>query len=182
MEHFFYVGFGFRNRDTFLILRPLKGHHNIKMLPTELFDLIHSFVDKFNLWESLPDPKRIKKLAAKSNHDLVTRLTLSPFLPNHFVSRPKFTFGFEVSSENVKHIENAICGSVECCWQTSALFWLFIENETTMYHGCYTQIFENSLFYQLVNIISLTPEEATELGFLYLIKNCCTSGVQLYLH
>ena len=151
------------------------------MLPKELYDLIMSYVDKFNLWESLPAPKRIRKLASKSNQDLVTRLTLFPFLPPIFTTRPEFTFGFELTSENMKIIENTVCGSVECCWQTSALFWLFIENNTTLYHGPYTSIFEESLFFQLVNILSLTSEEAIGLGFVYLIKNCCTSGAALFL-
>jgi len=146
------------------------------MLPRDLLDLVQSYVDKFNFWESLPDPKRIQKLASKSNNDLVTRLTLSPFLPPHFVNLQKFTFGFQLTPEIVKNIDDALCGSVENCWQTSALFWLFIENEETIYHGCFTRIFEESLFYQLVNIISLTPNEATELGFLYLIKNRCIWG------
>jgi len=150
-------------------------------LPKDLLDLIQTYVDKFNLWESLPDPKSIKRLASKSNKDLVTRLTLSPFLPAHFVTRPSFTFAFELSPETIQNIEDALSGSVENCWQTSALFWLFIENEETIYHGCFTKIFEESLFYQLVNIISLTPNEATELGFLYLIKNRCTSGGGLFL-
>ena len=150
-------------------------------LPKELYDLINSYVDKFNIWESLPDPKRIQKMASKSNRDLTERLTLAPLLPPHLLLRPSFTFGFELTSENMKHIENAVCGSVECCWKTSALFWLFIENSPSIYHGCYTKIFEESLFFQLINILSLTPEEAIELGTLYLIKNCCTSGGALFL-
>ena len=151
------------------------------MLPQDLINLIHGYVDKFNFWESLPNPKRIQRLASRSNRDLVTRLTLAPFLPPHLIHRPVFTFGFELTPETVSHIENALCGSVELCWQTSALFWLFIENEETIYHGCFTKIFEESLFYQLVNIISLSPSEATELGFLYLTKNRCTSGAGLFL-
>ena len=151
------------------------------MLPKVIKAIIESYVDKFNLWESLPDPKRIKALAQKSNADLITRLTFSPFLPYHFTTQRTFTFGFEVNAETISQIEAAVSGSVESCWQTSALFWLFIENNVTIYHGCFTKIFEESLFYQLINIISLRPKEFTELGFLYLIKNDCTSAAGLYL-
>ena len=150
-------------------------------LPKDLLTIIHSYVDRFNFWESLPNPKRIQRLAQKSNEDLVTRLSLSLFIPPHIAETPRFTFAFELNSDTLKQIEQALCGSVENCWQTSVIFWLFIENEETIYHGCYTKIFEESLFYQLVNILSLTPEDATGLGFLYLIKNCCTLGQQLYL-
>ena len=151
------------------------------VLPRDLLEIIHSYVDRFNFWESLPNPKRIQRLANKSNQDLVTRLSLSPFLPPHLVNTPTFTFAFQLDVDTLKQIEAALCGSVECCWQTSVIFWLFVENEETIYHGCYTKIFEESLFYQLVNIISLTPEDATGLGFLYLIKNRCTLGRQLFL-
>jgi len=151
------------------------------VLPKDLLEIIHSYVDRFNFWESLPSPKRIQRLAQKSDLDLVTRLSLSPFLPPHLINTSTFTFAFQLDTDNLKQIEEALCGSVENCWQTSVIFWLFIENEETIYHGCYTKIFEESLFYQLVNILSLTPEDATGLGFLYLIKNCCTSAGQLYL-
>ena len=148
------------------------------VLPDCLLQIIESYVDKFNFWESLPNPKRIHRIAQKSNEDLVTRLTLSPFLPPHLVRARTFTFAFQVNHETIRQIEAALCGSVESCWQTSALFWLFIENEETIYHGCFTKIFEESLFYQLVNVISTG---STESNFLYLIKNRCTSGAGLFL-
>ena len=150
------------------------------LLPSDLLKLIDSFVDKFNFWESLPNPKKIHRLAQKSNQDLLTRLCLSFFLPPDFVTTSSFTFGFQLNSDNLKHIETALHGSVENCWQTSVLFWLFVEKKETIYHGCFTKIFEESLFYQLVNILSYNSNELIELGFLYLIKNRCTSEEPQY--
>ena len=141
------------------------------MLPQDLLNIIDSYVETFNSWECLPDPKSIRKLACRSNKDLTIRLAKHLSVPDHLMLSNEFTFAFQLSDENIELIEASVSESVMNCWQTSALFWLFIENENTLFHGCYTEIFENSLFYQLINILSLSPETITELGFLYLSKN-----------
>ncbi len=133
-----------------------------QMLPSDLENIVHSYVDKFNAWESLPDPKAIKRLVHSSDGDLIARLCGALGMPQNmyweiltrFEGNRTWLMSIPVTVEMFKKLDKVLARAVAHCWQTHAIFWLFIQNPQNIYYGCYTAIFEGSLLYQLLSIVT----------------------------
>ena len=132
------------------------------MLPADLENVVHSYVDKFNTWESLPDPKAIRRLVHSSDADLIRRVCIALEMPHvlyteirtRFESNQTWLVSIPVNVAMFTKLDKLLARAVAHCWQTHAVFWLFIQNPQNIYYGCYTQIFEESLLYQLLNIVT----------------------------
>ena len=157
------------------------------MLPQELEDLITSYVDKFHSWESLPDPKAVQKLIRGSDTDIIRRVIGALELPMHmsweiltrFETNQTWLLCIPVNQESFSRLDVLLTRSVAQCWQTHAVFWLFIQRPENIYHGCYTKMFEESLLYQLLNIVTI-ENIPTERGNVYLGTDGPTQRVAVY--
>ena len=140
------------------------------MLPADIEEIIHSYVDKFHYWESLPSLKSVYRLIAKSNQSLVASLVKNRFVPPHVIRGiTSFSFAFLLTKYNHEIVENTIGECLNYCVHTSSVFWLFIKSQPSIYHGPYARIFESqSLLFHLINLASMTPSDATESTFLCL--------------
>ena len=150
---------------------------NTSRLPKDLEQLIHSFCDKFNYWESLPSVKSIRKLIHKSNQTLFNQLMERGFIPPHVLQGLKsFSFAFMMSFYNHEILEKTIGFCLNYCVHTSSLFWLFIKSEPSIYHGPYARLFETrSLLYHLINCVAMEPKNAIESTFLCLARDGLTA-------
>ena len=141
------------------------------MLPPDLEAIVHSYVDKWNYWESLPSIKSIHRIVELSNQSLICSLVHRGFIPPHVVRRGAgFSFAFHLTTYNHEIIENVLQECLNCCCHTGSVFWLFVSSSPSLYHGAYARIFEtNSLLYTLINLATMDPtEETTETSFLCL--------------
>ena len=149
------------------------------MLPQDLENVVHSYVDQFNAWESLPDPKAIRRLVHRSDADLIRRVCIALNTPQglyteirtRFESNQTWLVSIPVNIAMFKKLDKVLARAVAQCWQTHAVFWLFIQNPRDIYYGCYTQIFEGSLLYQLLSIVTnedFLQSDVTESTTVYL--------------
>ena len=140
------------------------------MLPSDIEEIINSYVDKFNYWESLPSMKSVCKLISKSNRSLVASLVKNRFIPPHVIQGiTSFRFAFLLTKYNHDIVEKTIGECLNYCVHTSSVFWLFIKSQPSIYNGPYGRVFENqSLLFHLINLASMAPSEATESTFLCL--------------
>ena len=134
------------------------------MLPTDIEEIIHSYVDKFHYWESLPSLKSVHRLILKSNQSLVSGLVTHGFVPPHVISGVKsFSFAFLLTEHNCDIVENVIGECLNYCIHTASVFWLFIKSQPSIYHGPYARLFEShSLLFHLINLVTMPPKEAIE--------------------
>jgi len=149
------------------------------MLPSDLETIVHSYVDKFNAWESLPDPKAIKRLVHSSDGDFILRLCAALQMPENmycaiqtrFEKNQTWLMRIPVTAAMFTKLDKLLARAVAHCWQTHAIFWLFIQNPQNIYYGCYTAIFEGSLLYQLLTIVTnedVLQSDVTESTTVYL--------------
>lgn len=132
------------------------------MLPIEIENLIHEYaIDMGNL-ESLPEIISIQKLVQKSNRTLITiankhfGIPLPVLMEIHLreeFSEPLFV-DFNLTPEVIDNFNDTVLLCVLRNWATSSLFWLFITREPNLYHGPYTKIFENSLLFKLLDVVT----------------------------
>jgi len=130
--------------------------------PLEIELLIDEYAEQMGDVESLPEIVSISELAKKSNRSLVAianrkyNIPLPVLMEIHLrenFDEPVFV-NFELTPECINDLDEIVSYSVLRDWPTSSLFWLFIIREPNLYHGPYTQIFENSLLFKLLNIIT----------------------------
>lgn len=138
------------------------------MLCKDITDLITSFVDTFDYWESLPELKAIRKLVLRSDRDLLERISELLALPMEFINElhenEPFVVAVNLTPQRFKTLDLILLDSMNDCWQTSVVFWLFIAKKDNIYHGGFTKIFESSFLFQILNIITdeaLLSESAT---------------------
>ena len=132
------------------------------MLGPDLENIVHSYMDMFNSWESLPDPKAVRRLIHSSDRDFILRLCAMLQMPENMYFEIKTRFennqtwlvSIPLIPAMVKKVDKLLGRAVAHCWQTHAVFWLFIQNPQNIYYGCYTALFEGSLLYQLLTIVT----------------------------
>ena len=150
------------------------------MLPTDIEEIINSYVDKFHYWESLPSLKSVNKLISKSNHSLASCLVKNRFIPPHVMQGiSSFSFAFLLTNYNHEIVEKSIGECLNYCPHTSSVFWLFIRSKPSIYHGPYARMFENSLLFHLINLASMSPGDAIESTFLCLQRRGPTVGYEI---
>ena len=135
------------------------------MLPQVLLDLIDAYVQAFDLVESLPSVRAIRDLILKSNANLLRIATHVLIIPMHVMmeivlqdTTEVFDMQYiEIIIENtdlIAHLDDVISCSMMSHFATPALFWLFIQKSPTLYFGPYGVMFEQSLLFKLINIIT----------------------------
>ena len=141
-----------------------------KMLPVDIEEIIYSYVDKFNYWESLPSVSSVHRLIMKSNTSLVASLVKNRFIPPHVIrGMSSFRFAFLLTEYNHEIVENTIGECLNFCIHTASVFWLFIRSKPSIYHGPYAGMFERqSLLFHLINLASMSPAQVTESNLLCL--------------
>ena len=152
------------------------------MLPTDIEEIIHSYVDKFHYWESLPSVKSVHRLILKSNKSLVSSLVGNGFVPPHVISGvASFSFAFLLTAHNVDIVESVIGECLNYCIHTASVFWLFIKSQPSIYHGPYARLFEQkSLLFHLINLVAMPTGDAIESTLLCLKRRDRSSAYTLY--
>ena len=151
------------------------------MLPAVIEDIIHSFVNSMDYWDSLPSKKSIARLIEKSNVSLTNGLIANQFIPPHVVRHScSWSFAFALTTYNHEIIDMTLNECLNFCSATSAVFWLFISSSPGLYHGPYASMFENdSLLFSLINISAMNPTILSESVFLCLQRSCHGGGFSL---
>ena len=131
------------------------------MLPQDVLDIIETYVTQFDMLESLPEIASIQKLVTKSNHSLIMIATQLVGIPLALVmeialtdSSIPFLVDIDISRVLSLELNQTIMFSMNANFATSSLFWLFILREPNIYHGPYSALFENSLLFKMVNLIT----------------------------
>ena len=132
------------------------------MLPIEVENVIHEYALAMGDLESLPELRSVKELVNKSNRTLIAiankhfGIPLPILMEIHLredFNEPIFV-DFVMSPEAVSDFDETVSLCVLRNWATSSLFWLFIIREPNLYHGPYARIFEESLLFKLLNVIT----------------------------
>ena len=139
-----------------------KKIHGKQMLPVPIENLIHEYALEMGNLESLPDIQAVVELANKSNSTLILignrhfGVPLPVLMEIHLredFSEPLFV-DFVLTPAAINDFDEIVSICVSRNWATSSLFWLFIIREPNLYHGPYTRIFEESLLFKLLNVIT----------------------------
>ena len=132
------------------------------MLPVEIEDLIQDYAAEMGDIESLPELTAVFDLVQKSNRSLVSignrhfNIPLPVMMEIHFrddFHLPLFV-NFQFTPEAISDLDDTLSMCVLRDWATSSVFWLFIQRDPTLYHGPYAKIFEESLLYKLLNVVT----------------------------
>ena len=131
------------------------------MFPKDVLDIIETYVTQFDMLESLPEIASIQKLVTKSNHSLIMIATRLVGIPLALVmeialtdSSIPFLVDIDISRVLSLELNQTVMFSMNANFATSSLFWLFILREPNLYHGPYSALFENSLLFKMVNLIT----------------------------
>ena len=132
------------------------------MFPVEIENLINEYALSMGNLESLPEISAVKELVNKSNRTLIAiankhfGIPLPILMEIHLredFNEPIFV-DFMMTPEAVSDFDETVSLCVLRNWATSSLFWLFIIREPNLYHGPYARIFEESLLFKLLNVIT----------------------------
>jgi len=132
------------------------------MLPLEIESLIHEYALAMGNLESLPEVSAVKELVNKSNRTIIAiankhfGIPLPILMEIHLredFNEPLFV-DFLMTPEAVSDLDETVSLCVLRNWATSSLFWLFILREPNIYHGPYTKLFEESLLFKMLNVIT----------------------------
>ena len=132
------------------------------MLPQVILDLIDDYVQAFDLVESLPSIRAIRGLILKSNGNLMRIATHVLNIPMPVIMEIVLQEEFDTeyirmiisNPELIMKFDDAITISMMSHFATPALFWLFVQKTPTLYFGPYGVMFEQSLLFKLINIIT----------------------------
>ena len=132
------------------------------MLPLEIEELIQDYANQMANLESLPELKAIFDLIQKSNQSLVEvgtshyNIPLPVLMEIHL--RDDFmvplVVNFQFTPQAVQDLDDTLGLCVIHDWATSSVFWLFIQREPNLYHGPYAALFEDSLLFKLLNVVT----------------------------
>ncbi len=115
--------------------------------------LIEEYSCEMGQLESLPELKSIELLIEKSDRSLYGYAICTFGLPISIISNPEHVADFY--DEPMKLYNECLLAAMSSDYATSALFWLFIQREPTLYHGPYVKLFEKSLLYNFMNIVTM---------------------------
>ena len=132
------------------------------MLPIELEEMIQDYAKQMGDLESLPEINAVFELVQKSNRSLVSignyhfNIPLPVMIEIHL--RDDFSLplvvNFQFTPQAVQDLNDTLSMCVFQDWATSAVFWLFIQRDPNLYHGPYAQLFEESLLFKLLNVVT----------------------------
>ena len=132
------------------------------MLPVELENLIHDYANQMADLESLPEPKAVFDLIQKSNRSLIQvgtshyNIPLPVLMEIHLRNdfRVPLIVNFQFTPESIQDLDDTLGLCALHDWATSSVFWLFIQRQPNLYHGPYSRLFEESLLFKLLNVVT----------------------------
>ena len=132
------------------------------MLPQVILDIIDDYVQAFDLVESLPSIRAIRGVILKSNGNLIRIATHVLQIPMPVMMEIVLQEEFNTeyirmiisNPELIMKFDDVITISMMSHFATPALFWLFVQKTPTLYFGPYAVMFEQSLLFKLINIIT----------------------------
>ena len=129
-----------------------------RQLPQVIVDIIEEYCVELHQLESLPEISAIRKLVHRSNLFLVNVCTRMLGVP--------LTLLRDIQSLNDaqrlgplinifrEDFNTALMFAMQSDYNTSSLFWLFIQRDPNLYFGPYMKLFDNSLFQKFVQVIT----------------------------
>ena len=132
------------------------------MLPEVLLEIIDEYVAEFSVLESLPEIKAIRTLVIKSNNALTRIATRVIRIPVAVLMEIIFRDDFDVpyvteiqiNQQLIDDFNKVLMYAMVGNFATSSLFWLMIQRDPSLYHGPYAVLFENSLLFKLINLVT----------------------------
>ena len=131
-------------------------------LPKDLLDIVESYVDAFEIYESLPEVSAIRRLILDSNKNLMTIATSGLDIPISVMMQlilrdefnPEYIELLEENNDLLRILDDVITTSMMTHYSTPALFWLFVQKTPNLYFGPYAVMFEQSLLFKLITVIT----------------------------
>ena len=131
-------------------------------LPKDLLDIVESYVDAFEIYESLPEVSAIRRLILDSNKNLMTIATSGLDIPISVMMQlilrdefnPEYIELLEENNDLLRILDDVITTSMMTHYSTPALFWLFVQKTPNLYFGPYGVMFEQSLLFKLITVIT----------------------------
>jgi len=132
------------------------------MLPLEIEEIIHQYAEEMGYVENLPERSAIQELVRKSNRSLIGighryfQIPLPVLMEIHLredFNRPLFV-DFEITTAAIMDFDNLLSLCMNRDFATSSVFWLFIIRDPNIYHGTFSRIFEESLLFKLLNVVT----------------------------
>ena len=126
------------------------------MIPQDVQQIIESYVTQIGSLECLPEISNVHALIQKSDNSLISIACNLVGIPRVFFAELK-RFGFSVNQFGftpamLVDITHTLNIGIRSHYSTSSVFWLFVTREPNLYHGPYAVLFENSLFFKLLEI------------------------------
>ncbi len=133
------------------------------MLP-ELSNIILEYRSEMNELENLPEISAVQRVINRSNRKLKKNAVEIASMPAEVIDallsweditiHPEFEF--LVSDFGREVLDDILTMTLATDYNTNAVFWLFILRTPTIYTGPFGAMFENSLVFKLINLVTIT--------------------------
>ncbi len=133
------------------------------MLP-ELANIILEYRSEMNELENLPEISAVQRVINRSNRKLKKNAVEIASMPAEVIDallsweditiHPEFEF--LVSDFGREVLDDILTMTLATDYNTNAVFWLFILRTPTIYTGPFGAMFENSLVFKLINLVTIT--------------------------
>ena len=128
------------------------------MLPKDLASIVEDYIADIHQLENLPEVRSVRRLALKSDRFLIHNANVLFEVPTHvlieIVHLEQHHSTFFVDTDIVNKLHHLLVLAMNTNMATSSLFWLFIIREPNLYFGAYSTVFESSLLFKLLNIVT----------------------------
>ncbi len=128
------------------------------MLPKNLANIVEEYIADIHQLENLPEVRSVRRLALRSDRFLIHNATVIFDVAAHalieIVHLDSNHSTFFVDGALVSKFHNLLVLAMNNDMATSSLFWLFIIREPNLYFGAFSNIFESSLLFKLLNIVT----------------------------
>ena len=132
------------------------------MLPECLINIIDEYLAEIGQLESLPELLAIRKLAQTSDNFLVGLATGPLLIPTAVMVEIVYLQQFHepyfietvLNTVLLEKFNTCLICAMNTNLATSSLFWLFLNREPNLYFGPYSVIFESSVLFKMLNIVT----------------------------
>ena len=129
-------------------------------IPKDILNIIEDYRMSFQIIESLPKMKGVQNLIDKSNMRLLQCANDILEIPSYILlellhystAEPPLTF--LVASDLHEQLNECLMYSLQTHHETGCLFWLFITRTPNIYFGPYATMFERSVFFKFLTLVT----------------------------
>ena len=132
-----------------------------RQLPLVIVDIIEEYCVELHQLESLPEISAVRKLVHRSNLFLANVCTRMLGIPLTLLRDIQLDLDCNDAQRlgpliNIfrEDFNTALMFAMQSDYNTSSLFWLFIQRDPNLYFGPYMKLFDNSLFQKFVQVIT----------------------------